>query len=209
MMDKQQEATETSESTLSEGDVHAAEATGGPGSDEYQELNNRYLRLAADFENFRKRQAQEREHLFKYGAQATLENLLPVLDNLERAQQSLSETSDPKMLYKSFEMLSQQLLDNLKDMGLTKMSPKGEPFDPERHEAISQVENGDVPDQSIIEVYQDGYILHDRVIRPARVVVAVAPAGATPAEAAETESSAGGFSPDAAKNNPFQQTTGH
>jgi len=65
--------------------------------DAYEELNNRYLRLAADFDNFRKRQAQEREFLFKYGAQNTLETLLPVLDNLTRAHQSLSESSEPAL----------------------------------------------------------------------------------------------------------------
>jgi molecular chaperone GrpE len=152
-------------------------SNGGMESERYQELNNQYLRLAADFENFRRRQAQEREHLLKYGAQNTLETLLTVLDNLDRAQRSLSESSDPKMLYKSFEMLSQQLLESLKSIGLTRMHPVGEIFDPERHEAVSQIEKADAPDHSISEVYQDGYMLHDRILRPAKVVVSVTPEG--------------------------------
>lgn len=156
----------------------AAETASVAGQGEYQTLQNQYLRLAADFENFRKRQAQERENLFKYGAQHTLESLLPVLDNLSRAQKSLNEQSDPKMLFKSFEMLSQQLLDALKQAGLEKMSLEGAQFDPERHEAISQVENADLPEHSIVEVYQDGYMLKDRVLRPAQVVVSVSPAEA-------------------------------
>ncbi len=192
-----------------EQDTASAEASYGMiPQEEYQELNNRYLRLAADFENFRKRQAQERESLFKYGSQTALEALLPVLDNLERGKQSLNENSDPKMLYKSFEMLSQQLLESLKNIGLEKMSPKGEIFDPERHEAISQVETADAPDHSIMEVYQDGYLLHDRVLRPARVVVAVAPQGAASNTGQAGNSSEADFEPIKPDNaNPFQQTT--
>lgn len=181
--------------------------------DEYEELNNRYLRLAADFENFRKRQTQEREHFFKYAAQATLEELLPVLDNLERAKQGLSENSDPKMLYKSFEMLADQLLDTLKTIGLEKSHPQGEIFNPALHEAISQVENPDVPDHTIMDVYQDGYLLYDRVLRPARVVVAVnpqpAPEEKNPEKLAQ-DSSEEKFEPakpSEKDKNPFQQTS--
>ncbi len=174
---------------------------------DYQDLNNRYLRLAADFENFRKRQAQEREFLFKYGAQNTLEALMPVLDNLERAQQSLSETSEPQMLYKSFEMLAQQLLETLKSVGLQKMVPKGETFNPERHEAVSQVENSDVPDHTVLEVYQDGYLLHDRILRPASVVVSVKPEEAKPS-GQQVESPEAEFKPTANdRDNPFKQAS--
>lgn len=176
------------------------------GNERYQELQNQYLRLAADFENYRKRQAQEREHLLKYGAQNTLETLLPVLDNLERAQQSLSESSDPRMLYKSFEMMSQQLLESLKAIGLTRMNPKGEIFDPELHEAISQVENPELPDHTIAEVYQDGYMLHDRVLRPAKVVVSVNPT--TQSEPAADTTQQQPFEPVASEKpgNPFQMS---
>jgi len=163
--------------------------TAASSQEAYDELNNRYLRLAADFDNFRKRQAQEREFLFKYGAQTTLETLLPVLDNLTRAHQSLSESSDPAMLYKSFALMNQQLQDTLKSVGLEKMTPLGEPFSPELHEAVSQVENPDKPDHTVVEVYQDGYRLHDRVLRPAQVVVSVHPA----------------FQSVSSENNPFQQ----
>lgn len=207
MADEQQETLfETSEQEAPREPQRAE----GPTSEEYQELNNRYLRLAADFENFRKRQAQEREYLFKYGAQTTLENLLPVLDNLERAKQSLSVSSDPAMLYKSFELLSDQLLESLKTIGLEKMSPKGETFDPERHEAVSQMETQDAPDMTVLDVYKDGYLYHDRVIRPAQVVVARAPE-----ESAAEEGSSGKafhtneptFDPAKSekKPNPFQQ----
>jgi molecular chaperone GrpE len=139
---------------------------------DYEGLNNRYLRLAADFDNFRKRQAQEREMLLKYGAQMTMDALLPVLDNLDRARQSLSAQSDPAMLYQSFEMLTEQLLDTLKSQGLLRLHPEGELFNPECHEAVSQTEKEDTPEYTILQVYQDGYMLGDRLLRPAMVKVA-------------------------------------
>ncbi len=198
-------ADEQQDTVLENGQASSAEETHEAASDEtqaaYQELNNRYMRLAADFDNYRKRQAQERESLYKYGAQTTMESLLPVLDNLQRAQQSLNENSDPKMLYKSFEMMSQQLLDALGSIGLQRIHPEGEPFDLEKHEAISQVENADVPEHTIFQVYQDGYLLHDRVLRPAKVVVSCQPATCNTPEG-------GTFEPamaESKKKNPFQQ----
>lgn len=177
-----------------EGDLETPQATNEQdapdGSPSYEALQQQYLRLAADFDNFRKRQAQEREALFKYGAQNTLEVLLPVLDNLERAQKSLSATSDPALLFKSFEMLASQLQDTLTQVGLEKMAPQSQAFDPEKHEAISHVETTDVPELHILEVYQAGYKLRDRVLRPAQVVVAKAPA------ASEETNPSPSFNPD-------------
>jgi molecular chaperone GrpE len=96
-------------------------------------------------------------------------------------------------------MLSQQLLDSLGGVGLTRMSPKGQPFDPELHEAVSHTENGDFPEHTVVEVYQDGYMLKDRVIRPAQVVVSTLPA------AAPTELP---VNPSGEENsNPFQQAS--
>ena len=200
MVDSKQDLNEIMDDTLPE-NLEKPQATEiGQDSEALEALNNRYLRLAADFENFRKRQAQEREALFKYGAQSTLEALIPVLDNLNRAKQTLNESSDPKTLLKSFEMLNQQLLETLKNVGLESMSPKGEIFNPERHEAVSQVENADLPDHTIMEVYQNGYCLLDKVLRPAQVVVSVQP------EAANTESNFS-VNPGDMKNNPFHQAS--
>jgi molecular chaperone GrpE len=197
MVDSKQDLSEKTDNNASENiEKSQGETFESSDSEALEALNNRYLRLAADFENFRKRQAQEREALFKYGAQSTLEALLPVLDNLNRAKQTLNESSDPKMLLKSIEMLSQQLLDALKNIGLESMSPKGEIFNPERHEAVSQVENPDLPDHTIMEVYQNGYCLLDRVLRPAQVVVSVQPEG-TSSDSTFT------VNPGDVKNNPF------
>ncbi|MFN8615062.1 MAG: nucleotide exchange factor GrpE [Vampirovibrionales bacterium] len=169
--------------------------------DKYQTLYDQHLRLAADFENFRKNTRQEREALLKYGAQNTIECLLPVLDNLERGAKSLSANSDPKLLYQSFSMLANQLLSELESTGLKKMVVEGQPFDPAKHEAVEQTETTDVAENMIISQQQSGYLLHDRVIRPAQVVVAVSPSlvstsSDNPEPAAYTVSD----------NNPFNTT---
>ena len=163
--------------------------------EKYKELYDQHLRLAADFENFRKNTRQEREALLKYGAQNTIECLLPVLDNLERGASSLSVNSEPKLLYQSFTMLANQLLSELDSTGLKKMITEGQVFDPTRHEAVDQVVTSDVAENTIVHQLQSGYTLHDRVIRVAQVAVAVAPSATeeTPAEPAFTTQA----------NNPF------
>lgn len=175
------EPTETIEAdaTANEGEQAEDTASQLPAEptieEKYAALNDQYLRLAADFENFRKRVQAEREALLKYGAQNTIEMLLPVLDNLELGSGSLSEESSPKMLYQSFTMLQQQLLQALQDGGLKQVAPLNQQFDPAQHEAIAQ-EPSDQPENTIIRVQKSGYQLHDRVLRPAQVVVSAPPA---------------------------------
>jgi molecular chaperone GrpE len=113
------------------------------------------------------------------------------------------------VLMQSFDLLAQQLLGELKNIGLEKMHPKGEIFNPELHEAISQVENPDVPDHTIIDVYKDGYTLHDRVLRPAQVVVAVNPQPSSKSQESGQAASNDEFAPQQPRKdkNPFQQTT--
>lgn len=169
----------------------------------YQLLQDQFTRLAADFDNYRKRTRDEQESLVKYGAQKSVMELLPVLDNLERATGSLSETSDPKLLYKSFSMMRQQLLDGLDNMGVKKIQAVGQPFDPLLHEAVNQMESADFPEDTVMYEAQSGYQLHEKVIRPAMVVVSTG----SP-EVANTEESAAGVSADTADTmekprNPF------
>lgn len=143
--------------------------------EQLEQANNQYLRLAADFDNFRKRQANEREHLLKFGAEQTLLSLLPVLDNLKLAQKNLSEDSKPDMLYKSFEMLANQLQESLQTVGLKKIPTDSRAFDPQLHEVLSFIETQDFSEGTILETYKDGYTLHERVIRAAQVVVSKSP----------------------------------
>lgn len=141
--------------------------------EEKQTTDSQYVRLAADFDNYRKRQEQERECLLKYGAEDTLKKLLPVLDTFERAQKSLKDIDDPEKLKESFEAVQKQFMDALEKLGVEKIETAGKEFDPNFHEAVMQTPTSDHPDHSIIAELQSGYKLCDKVLRPALVNVAV------------------------------------
>jgi molecular chaperone GrpE len=139
----------------------------------FDELQNQYLRLAADFDNFRKRRLSEMEAQRKYGAEPFLTTLLPVLDNFERAQRSLSETSDSAVLWQSLGLMQSQLAMALTELGLKRIEAQGQPFDPATHEAISQAPATEAhPENTVLAEAQAGYYLLDKVLRPAQVVVA-------------------------------------
>ncbi len=141
--------------------------------EEYENLKNQYVRLAADFDNYRKRQAQERESLLKYGAESTMKQLLPVLDTYYRAQKACESIEDTQKLRENFEVIFKQLFDALDKAGLKKIETVGTEFDPNVHEAVMQTPTNEHPDNSIVEELQAGYMLIDRVLRPAMVSVAV------------------------------------
>lgn len=141
--------------------------------DEFETLKNQYLRLAADFDNYRKRQTQEREALLKYGAEDTLKKLLPILDTFERAQKSFTEMDDPEKIKESFDVLKKQFIEALEKVGLQKIETVGKEFDPNFHEAVMQTPTNDHPDHTVVAELQSGYKLGDRVIRASLVNVAV------------------------------------
>ena len=140
---------------------------------ELDDINNKYLRLAADFDNYRKRQAQERESLLKYGASEVMTKLLVVLDTFERAKESLKDIEDCNSVKESYEVAFKQLMDVLTKAGLEKIEATGEQFDPNLHEAIAQTPTSEHPDNTVVSTMQTGYKLQDRVLRPALVNVAV------------------------------------
>ncbi len=140
---------------------------------ELDDLNNKYLRMAADFDNYRKRQMQERESLLKYGAAETMTKLLAVLDTFERAGESLKDVEDVKSVKEGYEVAYKQLLDTLKKAGLETIEALGAEFDPNLHEAIAQTPTNEHPDNTVISQMQKGYKLGDRVLRPALVNVAL------------------------------------
>ncbi len=139
---------------------------------DFNAKNDQYIRLAADFENFRKRQAQEREGLLKYGAEGTLTKLLPVLDSFERAQKSFASEDSIEKMKESFDALQKQFLETLEKIGLEKIETTGKEFDPKMHEAVMQTPTEEHPDNTIIAELQSGYKLCDKVVRPALVNVA-------------------------------------
>ncbi len=138
-----------------------------------QELNNQYIRMAADFDNYRKRQAQERESLLKYGAENTMKGLLTVIDTFERAQQSLNGVEDPEKIKESFDIVFKQFTEALNKLGLKTIETQGQKFDPNLHEAVMQTPNNEVEDHTILQELQKGYMLDDRILRAALVNVAI------------------------------------
>lgn len=138
---------------------------------ELEEMKNRYLRAQADLENFRRRTRKEKEEQAKYAALPVVQALLPVLDNLERALAASKESGANDGLIKGVEMVDKQIRDVLAEEGLTPIQGKGEPFNPEYHDAVMQVESEDVDSGIVVEELQRGYMLKDRVIRPSMVKV--------------------------------------
>ncbi len=159
---------EKSESATTEPDVNETEKL----RMDYDNLNNQYLRLAADFDNYRKRQAQEREGLINYGKIEVLSKLIEVLDNFDRAEQILQTNEDVNCVKESFTVLHKQIIDSLEKMGLVKIETEGQLFDPNFHEAVMQTPTEEYPDQTVIAEMQKGYKLGDKVIRPSLVNVA-------------------------------------
>lgn len=140
--------------------------------EEYDKLNQQYIRLAADFENFRKRQAQEREALIKYGTENALTSLLEVLDNFERGQKAIENVDDVEKVKESFNLIHKQVFDSLTKLGLEEIKAIGEEFDPNFHEAVMQTPTSQQPENTVIAELQKGYKLGDKVLRPTLVNVA-------------------------------------
>jgi molecular chaperone GrpE len=137
---------------------------------EVERQKDLYLRLAADFDNFRKRAAQEADRRAASQKEGFIRELLPVMDNLERALAAKSSAS-PKQLRQGVEMTLQQLQQLLRRHGIEAEDSLGQPFDPHRHEAIRTGHNATQPDHNVIEVCQRGYRRGNEVLRPAKVVV--------------------------------------
>lgn len=135
------------------------------------EEENRFLRLRADFDNMRRRQQLDKEAAEKYRSQNILTDLLPVLDNFERALQVEITSEDAVALHKGIEMVYNSLLEATKKEGLELIPAIGEPFDPNVHQAVMQEQDADKESGIILKELQKGYKLKDRVIRPSMVSV--------------------------------------
>lgn len=141
--------------------------------EEIEKINNQYIRLAADFDNYRKRQMQERESLLKYGAQEALTKMIEALDNIDRANTSIENIDDVNTVKESYNMVFKQIFDVLNKMGLEVIDTAGKEFDPNFHEAVMQTPTSEYPENTIIAELQKGYKLGDKVLRPSLVNVAV------------------------------------
>jgi len=137
---------------------------------EASEYFDKWLRLRAEFENFKKRMQKEKDDLVKFGNENLLKALLPVLDNLTRAIDHGRNAQDKSPLLEGVEMICKEFLNILDRFGVKTVPAVGEAFDPEKHEALSQEESDQEPNQ-VIAAVQNGYFYHDRLLRPARVIV--------------------------------------
>ena len=145
-----------------------------PLQEKYDNLNNQYIRLAADFDNYRKRHEQEKEALLKYGAEKTLKKMIEVLDNFERGLKAIETVDDSEKLKECYNLAYKNFIDVLTKSGLETIKAEGEEFDPNFHEAVMQTPTSEKPEHTIIAELQKGYKLGDKVLRPTLVNVAVA-----------------------------------
>lgn len=138
---------------------------------ECKKLEDRLLRVAADFDNFKKRTAKEFANLIKFANQDLIAKLTDTLDNFERALDSAKNSSDFDSFHKGVELIYNHLKDILTKDGLKEIKTKGEKFDPNLHEAVSQIESDGYPEGVIVQEISKGYILKDRVIKAPKVIV--------------------------------------
>jgi molecular chaperone GrpE len=163
---------ETPEGKTVAADAAATDAEVGKLAADLQDLRQTLLRRQADFDNYRKRIERERaEDSKRYTARA-IEALIPIVDSFEHALAAHREAAYENYR-KGFELIYKQLLDNLAKLGVERVEPVGQPFDPHFHQAVDRTETDEAKDGTILQVFQPGYVFHGRVLRPAMVRVAV------------------------------------
>lgn len=157
-------------------DVNLVEAdSDGALRAERDELKDQLLRTRAEMENIRKRMQRERDEERRYAALPLIRDLLPVIDNLDRAVASGEQASGTDSLLLGVKMVSRQLQEVLGRYGAAPIAALGLPFDPHQHEALQLHPTAEHPPQTVLQELERGYILHDRVIRPSKVIVSSAP----------------------------------
>jgi molecular chaperone GrpE len=168
-------AAEREDGEAGEGEATEPEALRG----ELVALQERMIRLQADFDNFRRRALKEREEAHQYGHENLVKDLLATVDNLERAIEHArkSDGGDFESMLQGVELVQRELLGALEIHGVSEIEAGNVAFDPNVHEAMAQQEDDSVPANTVIEVFQKGYRLRDRLLRPARVVVSTPAAG--------------------------------
>lgn len=142
---------------------------------EAQANYDRYLRQVAELENYKKRSVRDKEETVRFATESLIKDMLPIVDNLERAVAHAQGGGNGKPLVEGVELVLKGLIDVLGKHGLVQLSAVGHPFDPERHEAMAQVETEEHAPNTVVDEYHKGYLLFDRLLRPALVSVAKPP----------------------------------
>ena len=143
-----------------------------PFKEKFEEMQDKYMRQVAEFENFRKRTDKEKAQMFDAGASNVLEKLLPVLDNFERGLATVPEEEKGTPFADGMNMIYKQLLKQMEDLGVTPIDAAGKEFDPNFHNAVMQVESDEVEEGFVAQELQKGYMYHDTVLRHSMVSVA-------------------------------------
>lgn len=169
-----------------EGKIERLEAELARRDQELAEMKDQYLRALADLDNVRKRGRREKDEALRYGVTAIISEILPVLDNLERALKAAEAAGEKGPLMDGVAMIREQFLQLLEQRAIRPLDAAGKMFDPVYHDAVARVATTDHPEGSVIEEVQRGYAIGDTVLRPSKVVVAVA---APAASEQQTESS--------------------
>jgi len=139
--------------------------------EEVEQLRDKWMRAVADLDNFKKRSTREREEYFKYGNEELLRGMLPVVDNLQRALNHAENHDNREALMEGVQMTLRQFLSVMERFGVAQIDALHQPFDPSRHEALMQVESPDHEPNTVVQELEKGYLLHDRLLRPAKVAV--------------------------------------
>jgi molecular chaperone GrpE len=181
--DRKQEATAGVPEVV-EGENAGGEAAPSPSvvAEELVELRKRLAYLAAEFDNYRKRAAREKEALVSFGNERLLRAILPFLDNLERAISQAGSSGSLEALLSGVRLTYDQFLAELRKFGLEQISAEGKAFDPNLHEAIAQIPWEGKPEGTVLSEGRKGYLLNGRLLRPAQVTVAAPTAGSTDRE---------------------------
>lgn len=189
METENEDQTETSESVAPDAEAPAELDPLEAARTEAAQFKDRMLRTAADFDNFRKRARREAEEALRKGRDGLLRELLPVFDNIERAvahSEASGSEADVKSLSEGLNLVIRQFRDTLSRIGLERVDSVGKPFDPSLHEAIQHLETTEHPPGHVAAEVQAAYREGDRLVRPAMVVVAKAPAEAAPTTSTES-----------------------
>jgi molecular chaperone GrpE len=165
-------AESPSASDLSPGEIEELKSRAAKADENW----DRFLRLTADFDNYKKRAARERQEAISFANENLISKLVPVLDSFEMALAAASNDPTAKSLRAGISMVSNQLKSTLAEAGLEEIDASGKPFDPNLHEAVSQEESADVPDGQVLRQTRKGYKFRNRLMRPAGVIVAKSPA---------------------------------
>ena len=172
MEEKKEEIIEETSNNTEKTQEETTEENKDEYKEKYEDLNNKYIRLAADFDNFRKRTIQEKEDLSKYATVEVLKKITTVLDTFDRAREQLKEIDNCQTVKDSYDVAYKQFIETLKKIGMEEIEALGKEFNPNEHEAITQIPTDEFEPDMVAVVAQKGYKLNDKVIRPALVGVA-------------------------------------